>query len=115
MWIFKIFTQTLYLQEESISLIPGAFPGTTVSTPFGVSRIEKIRPDGVHVARPINWKLANDSTATLFIQPDVLKLTQSPGFSEGDEVITVYGQGYIVKVRSDDYVVKLRDAPVTEL
>lgn len=80
-----------------------------MSTPFGVSRVEKIRADGTHVARPVNWKLANSSTATLYLQPDVLKLTQSPGFEEGDEVMTVYGQGFIEKVREQDYVVKLRE------
>jgi len=100
---------TLYLQADSLKAIPGAFPGTTVSTPFGISRVEKIRADGVHVSRPINWKLANDSTATLYLQSDVIKLSQTAGFTEGDEVITVYGQGYIEKVRESDLIVKLRE------
>ena len=48
--------------------------------------------------------------ATLYLQPEMVKLTQTPGLSEGDEVMTVYGQGFIVKKRSEegDFVVKLR-------
>ena len=51
-----------YIQFQLFSLlhkirkICGAFPGTTVATSFGPSRIEKIRSDGVHIAKPINWK-----------------------------------------------------------
>ena len=69
--------------------------------------VEKIRADGVHVVRP----LANNSTATLLLQPEDVKVTQTPGFEEGDEVMTVYGQGYIESKRNDkgDYVVKLRN------
>eukprot|EP01038_Epipyxis_sp_PR26KG_P013738 gene13738-18427_t len=102
---------TLYLQKESIRAIPGAFPGTTVKTVFGPARVEKIRGDGVHIAKPINWKLANDTAATLYLQPDSLSLDQSPSFEEGDEVMTVYGQGFVFKKRDEqkDLVVKLRD------
>lgn len=40
-----------------------------------------------------------------------MKLAQSPGLNEGDEVMTVYGQGYIHKKREQegDLVVLLRD------
>lgn len=71
----------------------------------------KIRSDNSHIAKPLNWKLANNTVATLFLQPDVIKLTQTPGFSEGDEVMTTYGQGYIEAKREQkgDYVVKLRN------
>jgi len=98
-----------YILSKFVRLIPGAFPGATVATPFGLSKVVKIRPDAVHIARPVNWKLANDSKATLFLQPDQVKLAQEAGFKEGDEVITVYGQGYIEKVRASDLVVKLND------
>lgn len=57
----------------------------------------------------MNWKLANDSKATLFLQPDAIKLAQSSGFKEGDEVMTVYGQGHVHAVREIDFVVKLND------
>eukprot|EP01035_Chromulina_nebulosa_P017135 gene17135-22649_t len=100
---------TLYLQEESLKLIPGALPGTVVSTTYGVSKVQQIRGDGVHIVKPINWKLANNSTATLYLQPDNVKLHQTPDFFEGDEVITVYGQGYVDKVRDNDIIVKLND------
>lgn len=43
------------------SRIPGAYAGTTVATVYGPSRIQAVRPDGVHVARPLNWKLANNT------------------------------------------------------
>jgi hypothetical protein len=102
---------TLYLQLDAITKIPGAFPGTTVATTYGPSRVESIRADGTHIARPINWKLANDTSATLYLQPETIKLDQSPGFIQGDEVMTVYGQGYIEKVRTveGDLVVKLNE------
>ena len=45
---------TLYLQEESLKAIPGAFPGTMVSTTYGTSRVQAIRADGTHVAKPSN-------------------------------------------------------------
>ena len=92
------------------SLLPsGALPGTTVSTQYGQSQLVRIRADNVHIARPLNWKLANDTAATLFLQPETFKLNQTPGFNEGDEVMTVYGQGYIAKKREQDVVVKLRN------
>lgn len=53
--------------------------------------------------------MANNTSATLYLQPDGVKLQQTPGFNEGDEVMTVYGQGYIYKKRENDLVVKLRD------
>lgn len=67
--------------------------------------------DNIHIAKPINWKLANDTTATLYLQPQAVKLTQTPGFNEGDEVMTVYGQGYIKSKREKegDLVVLLRN------
>ena len=43
------------------SRIPGAYTGTTVATVYGPSRIQAVRADGVHVARPLNWKLANNT------------------------------------------------------
>lgn len=100
---------TLYLQAESLKSIPGCFPGTTISTPFGISKLRSIRPDGVHVANPLNWMLANGAKATLFLQPDIIKLAQEKGFSEGDEVMTVYGQGYVESARTSDLVVKLNN------
>lgn len=55
-------------------------------------------------------RLANDTVATLYLQPETVKLSQTPGFNEGDEVMTVYGQGFIEKKRAQqgDYIVKLR-------
>ena len=49
--------------------------------------------------------------ATLYLAPDAVKLTQTPGLNEGDEVMTVYGKGYIEskRVKQGDYVVKLRN------
>ena len=94
-----------------LSLIPGALPGSTVKTFCGSAQIKQIRStDAVHIARPINWKLANDSTATLYLAPEAVQLTQTAGFHEGDEVMTVYGQGFIESKREiqGDYVVKLR-------
>jgi len=99
---------TLYLQEDAIKLIPGAFPGAIVSTTYGPSQLISIRGDGVHIAKPINWKLANNTAATLYLQPDAVQLTFTSGLNEGDEVMTVYGQGHIVAKRQTDYVVKLR-------
>jgi len=99
---------TLYLQEEALYPIPGAFPGCCVKTTYGPARMISIRADNIHVAKPINWKLANASCATLYLQPDAVELIHTPGFEEGDEVMTVYGQGYIESKRANDYVVKLR-------
>jgi hypothetical protein len=49
--------------------------------------------------------------ATLYLQPDGIKLHHSADLNEGDEVVTVYGQGYIEKKRdaSGDLIVKLRE------
>ncbi len=100
---------TLYLQEEAIRAIPGALPGCTVETTFGTCRVESIRgTDGVHIVRPVNWKLANEKPATCYLQSDMLKFGLKAGFLEGDEVMTVYGQGFVDKVREHDIVVKLR-------
>jgi len=100
---------TLYLQADAIKSISGALPGTTVLTTFGPARIEKVRADNVHIAKPINWKLANDTVATLYLQPDAVTLHQTAGFEEGDEVMTVYGQGFVASKRETDLVVKLRN------
>lgn len=80
-----------------------------VSTVYGPGRIEKIRADGVHVVKPINWKLANDKPATLYLQPEAVTLTHTAGFTAGDEVMTVYGQGFIEKIRGADLVVRLHN------
>ena len=48
------------------SAIPGAYAGTTVATVYGPSRIQAVRADGIHVARPLNWKLANDTGKCYF-------------------------------------------------
>jgi hypothetical protein len=91
--------------------IPGALPGTVVKTVYGPAQIQTIRADNVHIAKPINWKLANNTSATLYLQPESVKLTQTPGLEEGDEVMTVYGQGYIQTKREKqgDLVVLLRN------
>ena len=51
------------------------------------------------------------AVATLYLAPEAVKLTQTPGLNEGDEVMTVYGKGYIEskRVKQGDYVVKLRN------
>ena len=51
------------------------------------------------------------AVATLYLQPEAVKLSQSSGILEGDEVMTVYGAGYVEKKRLDknDLVVKLRN------
>lgn len=102
---------TLYLEEKALSLIPGALPGTVVKTTYGPAQMMKVRADNVHIARPINWKLANSTTATLYLQPEAIELTHTKGFNEGDEVMTVYGQGYIQAKREveGDLVVLLRN------
>ena len=98
---------TLYLQKEALKKIPGAFVGSTVNTPYGVGSVEKIRPDSVHIVKPLNWKLANNSVATLYLQPEQVKLTQTSGIHEGDQVMTVYGPGFVESERESDVVVKL--------
>jgi hypothetical protein len=100
---------TLYLNEAALTAIPGAFPGSMVKTVYGPSRMESIRGDGAHIARPINWFLANDTHATMFLQPDAVSLAFTPGILEGDAVMTIYGQGYVESVRAEqkDVVVKL--------
>lgn len=101
---------TLYLQKDALKPILGAFPGATVSTTFGPSRILAIRGDGCHVAKPLHWTLANNSTPTLYLNSDSLDFTFTPGFDKGDEVMTVYGQGYIHEKRDKNIlIVKLRD------
>ena len=75
---------TLYLQEDAIRTISGAFPGVIVSTTYGPARLESIRGDGVHISKPINWKLANNTVATLYLQPEAVQVTFTPGFNEGD-------------------------------
>jgi hypothetical protein len=89
--------------------VPGAFPGSTVSTTYGHATVDAIRGDGVHICRPLNWKLANNSVATLYLQADNVKLSQTSSFEAGDEVMTVYGQGYVETKREKDLVVKLRN------
>lgn len=76
---------------------------------YGPAHLKAIRADNMHVAKPLNWKLANDTAATLYLQPEAVKLTHTAGLNEGDEVMTVYGQGYIAKKREADLVVKLRN------
>ena len=107
---------TLFLQADAIKSIIGAFPGTVVTTTYGPSKILQIRGDGVHIARPINWKLANNTKATLYLNPEckgfkekMMSLTMTPGFNEGDEVMTVYGEGFVEKKRKTDLVVKLNN------
>ena len=82
-----------------------------MSTPFGPAHLKSVRADNMHIAKPLNWKLANDTVATMYLQPEVVKVTQTPGFNEGDEVMTVYGQGYIKAKRENkgDLVVLLRN------
>lgn len=88
---------TLYLQAAALTLIPGCLPGVTVSTQFGHAKMIQVRGvDGVHIAKPINWKLANDTNATLFLQSDMVKLAFTPDFKEGDEVMTFMGQGRVI-------------------
>ncbi len=98
---------TMYMQESALTAIPGAFPGTTVKTPYGVARVISIRADGTHIVKPINWKLANSSVATLYLQPSQVSLTQASGLHQGDEVMTVYGRGFIEQKRLSDFIVKL--------
>jgi hypothetical protein len=43
------------------------------------------------------------------LKPSEVVLSQSSGFQKGDEVMTVYGQGYIEQIREKDFVVKLRN------
>mmetsp|Transcript_5643 Transcript_5643/g.5843 ORF Transcript_5643/g.5843 Transcript_5643/m.5843 type:complete len:227 (-) Transcript_5643:43-723(-) len=100
---------TLYLQEDAMKRICGAFPGAMVSTGYGPARVQSIRGDGMHIAKPINWKLANNTIATFYLNADAVNLTFTAGLNEGDEVMTVYGQGYIERVRESDVVVKLRN------
>jgi hypothetical protein len=45
----------------------------------------------------------------LYLQPDAVALHQSSGLIEGDEVMTVYGQGFIKERREKDLVVILRN------
>lgn len=98
---------TLYLNGDAIVKVPGAFPGSMISTVYGPSRVVSIRGDGTHVARPINWFLANKTNATMYLQPEAISLTMTDGLNEGDAVMTVYGQGYVEAVREKDVVVKL--------
>mmetsp|Transcript_123 Transcript_123/g.223 ORF Transcript_123/g.223 Transcript_123/m.223 type:complete len:159 (-) Transcript_123:60-536(-) len=103
---------TLFLQEDGMKKIPsGALPGTTVKTVYGPAQMQSVRFDNVHIAKPINWKLANNTVATLYLQPEAVTLSQTPGFEEGDEVMTVYGQGHIASKREKegDLVVLLND------
>jgi hypothetical protein len=39
----------------------------------------------------------------------MMSLTMTPGFNEGDEVMTVYGEGFVEKKRKTDLVVKLNN------
>lgn len=102
---------TLYLAADAIKSIPGAMVGTTVNTVYGPSNVQSIRGDGTHVARPLNWKLANNTVATLYLQSDAVKLSQTGGFYEGDEVMTVFGWGFIEskRVKEGDLVIKLHN------
>jgi hypothetical protein len=70
---------TLYLQKEAMKIIPGAFPGTTVDTVYGHSKVESIREDGTHICRPINWSLAYGQIPTLYLQQDSIKLSMTEG------------------------------------
>jgi hypothetical protein len=82
-----------------------------VNTSFGPSQLQKVRADGMHICRPLNWKLANDTTATLYLGAEHVELTQTASFNEGDEVMTVYGQGFVKAKRAQqgDLVVLLRN------
>jgi DnaJ-class molecular chaperone len=82
-----------------------------VKTVYGPAQIQSIRSDDVHIAKPINWKLANNTIATLYLQPDAMALSQTPGFEEGDEVMTVYGQGFVQakRAKEGDLVILLRN------
>jgi hypothetical protein len=84
--------------------IPGAFPGATIQTPKGEARLVSVRDDSKHEAT-----LVKDNSKVMIPAKDV-RLYQGPGFKAGDEVMTVYGQGYIESTRpkQKDLVVKLR-------
>lgn len=45
----------------------------------------------------------------MYLNSESISLHQSAGFEEGDEVMTVYGQGYVEKKRETDLLVKLRN------
>jgi hypothetical protein len=98
---------TLYLAEDALKAIPGAMPGSTVSTVYGMSKMLAIRGDGAHICSPINWYLANKTHATMYLQPEAVKLDMVAGLDEGDAVMTIYGQGYVESIRMKDIVVKL--------
>lgn len=97
---------TCYLQEDALTKINGCYPGSLVDTVYGLCRVESIRGDGTHIVKPVNWKLANATCATLYLQPDAVKLSFTPGFDQGDAVMTVYGPGYVESKREKDLVVK---------
>ena len=42
---------TLYLQKSTVSPIPGAYPGTTVSTVYGPAQLKSIRADNTHIGK----------------------------------------------------------------
>lgn len=95
----------MYLAKESLSPIPGAFPGSTIDTPKGAAQVEKILPDSTHLARVLK------TNEVLSLKPDQIKLSlNTKGFEVGDNVVTVYGEGYVKAVRADkgDLVVLLK-------
>jgi hypothetical protein len=98
------------LQEEALTKIPGAFPGAIVASPQGTAKVLAIKSDGTYVAQPIKSKTpASKTVPEVVLKPYEIKLVYPKGFEEGDEVITVYGQGYVEKKRDTDVVVKLND------
>ena len=88
-----------------------------VSTVYGVGFILEIRENDF-VVKLMNWKLAQGQSPTLYLAKESLKKVtlktvelDTKIVSKGDNVVTVYGDGFVESVRKDksDYVVKLNN------
>ncbi len=111
-----------YIKKSDIS--PYYKLGDVVKTIYGTGILQSIRADGIHVVTVQSWKLANNTSPTLYVQADALvkevfvvffpfmiffKKTSPTLRKVGDLVRTAYGKGKIIEIREGIVVVSPTD------
>ena len=88
-----------------------------VSTVYGVGFVLEVRSTD-YVVKLMNWKLAQGQSPTLYLAKESMRrielvpaVLDTKTVAKGDNVVTVYGDGFVESVRKDksDYVVRLNN------
>ena len=103
---------TLYLGGSSMKKSAAVFhPGDAVCTAWGNGKVHRYRAvDDIYLVLLDHWKLAQGQSPTLYLNASALTdPNEAVGFSVGDLVGTVWGNGCISDYREDDnmYIVHL--------